>query len=177
MNGTADFEDALRTAIDKAEVLEEAKREIQQVLLDLNESVLSVSQNRLKIRVNDGVRLNLAGLLTIKLGHEHHDPEDAAEKPQLLLLIPNRNGAIRRDLTREVCRLEPSATGYPVRVDGADGTVFAEDLAGFRNALVQALSHPQTGRKLKSLLVALDKCESGASEGDTIATSSEDGES
>ena len=148
------FGEALRQALAQASEVEQANADFREEVAALADAVKSATDGRLTVFVYSGKRLTTMGQLTgaVKFDEEFTDPEDEPPEHQSILLAAVDRDPTDFGLTRELGRVLPSDGGYPFRIEGPEGTVFAEDKGGLHGAVFAMSRHPRTGLKLKGLM-------------------------
>ena len=163
-----DFAAALMEAMSAVDALDAALRDVSEIVREVDNGVAAFTNGRLRATLHEGTRgadgIVFTWVAGIQTAFGQRDPEDQPLKPQLLLLLPDREAGVPPKLTREVCRMDFAATGYPVKLDGPRGTVFGEDREGLASAVREALSHPLTGRKIRGLLRDVDTDENDSTD-------------
>jgi hypothetical protein len=160
------FDVALLQALESAEQVELAHKELRQEISSFASAVKHATQDQVTATISAGKRRTPWGVIaSFTVALDHNDPEETPPQVQSVLMVAHREGRIPWEETREICRVVASDTGYPFQIDGPQGIVFAEDKEGLHSALYEAIRHPRTGSKMKGLIQQLKRDKSADSSG------------
>jgi len=142
----AEYQEAFEEGIQAAKKASAAKKEIEEVFVELNRELRDVTENKVEIRRETRTRKPLWELAVTYAIRQALGPVD--KYVALVAVNPSDEGIPKKELAE----WKQGRFGYPCRIISEDREVSCENREALEQALADLLREPSVGEKLFALL-------------------------